>query len=104
MKKRQFAIFVLVVGSLALTACSNMTVDASVPSEESSYVIELDPEYNVPTEELLEAFPITYQTPADTEMEIKIQNRMLNGFNRWNMGYEAWEHWGEVLYYEDLSS
>ena len=101
MKKRQFAIFVLVVGSLALTACSNMTVDASVPSEESSYVIELDPEYNVPTEKLIEAFPITYQTPADTEMEKKIQNRMLNGFNRWNMGYEAWEHWGEVLYYED---
>lgn len=26
---------------------------------------------------------------------------MLNGFNRWNMGYDAWEHWGEVLYYED---
>lgn len=26
---------------------------------------------------------------------------MLNGFNRWNMGYEAWEHWGEVLYHKD---
>lgn len=26
---------------------------------------------------------------------------MLNGFNRWNMGYDAWEHWGEVLYHDD---
>ena len=34
-------------------------------------------------------------------MSQKIQNRMLNGFNRWNMGYEAWEHWGEVLYHKD---
>lgn len=31
-------------------------------------------------------------------MAKKIQNRMLNGFNTWNLGYDAWEHWGEVLY------
>ncbi len=72
----------------------------SAPAQ-SEYVIELDPQYNVPTEELLKTFPITYQTPAETELSRKIQNRMLNGFNRWNMGYEAWEHWGEVLYHED---
>ncbi len=66
-----------------------------------SYIIELDPQYNVPTEELLKTFPITYQTPAATELAQKIQNRMLNGFNRWNMGYEAWEHWGEVLYHNN---
>ncbi len=65
------------------------------------YVIELDPQYNVPTEELLELFPITYETPAVTDLNKKVQNRMLNGFNRWNMGYEAWEHWGEVLYHAD---
>lgn len=70
-------------------------------SSDEDYVIELDPQYNVPTEELLKSFPITYQTPAETEFSKKIQNRMLNGFNRWNMGYEAWEHWGEALYHED---
>lgn len=69
--------------------------------EVDSYVIELDPQYNVPTEELLKSFPITYETEAGSELSRKIQNRMLNGFNRWNMGYEAWEHWGEVLYHED---
>ncbi len=26
---------------------------------------------------------------------------MLNGFNRWNMGYDAWEHWGCSLYHTD---
>ena len=34
-------------------------------------------------------------------MAKKIQNRMLNGFNTWNLGYDAWEHWGEVLYSEE---
>ena len=69
--------------------------------EETPYIIELDPQYNVPTEELLKTFPLTYQTPAATELSRKIQNRMLNGFNRWNMGYEAWENWGDVLYHDD---
>lgn len=98
---------------LALTACTNAPAsrDESSFQDESpapaasqeleDYIIELDPQYNLPTEELLELFPIKYQTPANTDMEKKIQNRMLNGFNRWNMGYEAWEHWGEVLYYPD---
>lgn len=67
----------------------------------SNYIIELYPQYNVPTDELLKSFPITYQTPAESNLSKKIQNRMLNGFNRWNMGYDAWEHWGEVLYHKD---
>ncbi|SFG58111.1 hypothetical protein SAMN04487761_12816 [Lachnospiraceae bacterium C7] len=66
-----------------------------------NYVIEKDPQYNVSTKELLKKFPIEYQTPAKTDLSKKIQNRMLNGFNRWNMGYDAWEHWGEVLYHDD---
>lgn len=67
----------------------------------NEYVIEKDPKYNVPTEELLKKFPIIYQTPAPTDLAKKVQNRMLNGFNTWNMGYDAWEHWGEVLYHKD---
>ena len=76
------------------------TAAPTVPAK-SEYVIELDPQYNVPTEELLKTFPITYQTPAKTALNQKVQNRMLNGFNRWNMGYDAWDHWGEVLYHAD---
>ena len=79
----------------------NEAVNTPVQDENTPYVIETDPQYNIPTEELLKLFPVTYQTPAATKMEQNVQNRMLNGFNRWNMGYAAWEHWGEVLYYDD---
>ena len=34
----------------------------------NEYVIEKDPKYNVPTEELLKKFPIIYQTPAPTDL------------------------------------
>lgn len=85
----------------AEAAAETSTAAETAAAEGEDYVIELDPQYNVPTEELLKKFPITYQTPAETELSQKIQNRMLNGFNRWNMGYEAWEHWGEVLYHKD---
>lgn len=71
---------------------------SSASTASSAYVIEEDPQYNVPTDELLKKFPIKYQTPADTQMEKNIQNRMLNGFNQWNQGYDAWEKWGGVLY------
>ncbi|MCR5580277.1 MAG: nuclear transport factor 2 family protein [Pseudobutyrivibrio sp.] len=124
MRKRTIALSTLMALSLGITGCSTSTPDtekttetettASAESTETAsteadvtnpdspdYVIELDPQYNVPTDELLETFPIEYQTPAETELSQKIQNRMLNGFNRWNMGYDAWEHWGEVLYHDD---
>ena len=60
----------------------NEDVNIPVQDENIPYVIETDPQYNVPTEELLESFPVTYQTPALTKMEQNVQNRMLNGFNR----------------------
>lgn len=97
MKKKFAALLsVLLIASMTLT-----DVSAWADEPASDYVIELDPQYNVPTDELLKLFPITYQTPAKTELNQKVQNRMLNGFNRWNMGYEAWEHWGEVLYHPE---
>lgn len=64
----------------------------------SEYVIEKDPVYNIATETLLEKFPVTYPSPASTREEKGIQNRMLNGFNCWNEGFDAWKNWGSVLY------
>ncbi len=126
MKKRTIALSTMLAVSMGITGCGTTTsttettttaetettaeAATETAAEETSdvtdpnspdYVIELDPQYNVPTDELLETFPIEYQTPAETELSQKIQNRMLNGFNRWNMGYDAWEHWGEVLYHDD---
>ena len=124
MKKRAAVLSTLLALSMGVTGCSNLAATESAPGavettdtasadtkaeavsdktdpNSPDYVIELDPQYNVSTDELLEIFPIEYQTPAETELSKKIQNRMLNGFNRWNMGYDAWEHWGEVLYHDD---
>ncbi|MCM3702296.1 nuclear transport factor 2 family protein [Paenibacillus macerans] len=53
------------------------------------------------TEELAAIFPIINPTPIDTEMGKNIQNRLLNGFENWNRGYDAWETWGDILYTED---
>lgn len=91
----------LIYSGQVLTIPEDVPTETPVPDRLEPYVIELDPQYNVPTQELLKSFPITYQTPAVTPLEQNVQNRMLNGFNRWNMGYEAWEHWGEVLYHTD---
>ena len=65
------------------------------------YIIELDPKYNVPTEELLIKFPIKYKTEAKTDLNKKVQNRILNYFNRINMGYDGLEQWDKVLYHKD---
>ncbi len=120
MKRRAIALSALLAVSMGITGCGNVastttetaevetaqtevteqTTDKTDPNS-PDYVIELDPEYNVPTDELLKTFPIEKQTPANTELSKKIQNRMLNGFIRWNMGYDAWEHWGEVLYHDE---
>ncbi|MBQ8062240.1 MAG: nuclear transport factor 2 family protein [Bacteroidales bacterium] len=67
-------------------------------AESSEYVIETDPVYNIETATLLEKFPITYPTPTSTREEKGIRNRMLNGFNCWNEGFDAWKNWGDVLY------
>ncbi|NGZ74678.1 nuclear transport factor 2 family protein [Saccharibacillus alkalitolerans] len=53
------------------------------------------------TEELAARFPVVNPTPIDTQMEKNIQNRLLNGFENWNRGYETWEAWGDILYTPD---
>jgi len=51
--------------------------------------------------ELLQKFPIRNPSPVNTKLERDIQNRMLNGFENWNRGYQAWEDWGNILYTPD---
>ena len=53
------------------------------------------------TEALTEKFPVINTTPIDTKLEKDIQNRLLNGFENWNRGYDAWKAWGDILYTED---
>ena len=53
------------------------------------------------TEELLQQFPVEHPTPVTTEMEKRIQNRLLTGFANWNRGFDAWKAWGDILYTND---
>lgn len=53
------------------------------------------------TKELIRKFPVINPTPIDTELGKDIQNRLLNGFENWNRGYDAWKAWGDILYTED---
>lgn len=79
MKKRAAVLSTLLAVSMAATGCGNLaateptqesaTVAANIKTDKTSdktdpnsidYVIELDPQYNVPTDELLKTFPIEY--------------------------------------------
>ncbi len=53
------------------------------------------------TEKLSRKFPVKHPTTVHSGMEAAIQNRLLNGFENWNRGYDAWKSWGDVLYTPD---
>lgn len=44
---------------------------------------------------------IKYETPVEKEMERKIKDRLFNGFNNWNGGYDGWLKWCDTLYEPD---
>lgn len=76
---------------------------AGCGNKKKTYVIEMDPAYNIGTETLLKKCPITFQTPAESAEEKGIQNRMLNGFNCWNKGYDAWAQWTDAFFTKDIA-
>ena len=55
----------------------------------------------VNTEELIRKFPVANPTAIESGLEKKIQNRILNGFENWNRGFETWKTWGDILYTPD---
>ena len=50
------------------------------------------------TEALSKKFPVEHPTTILPGMEAAIQNRLLNGFENWNRGFDAWKAWGDILY------
>ena len=50
------------------------------------------------TEALSKKFPVEHPTTILPGMETAIQNRLLNGFENWNRGFDAWKAWGDILY------
>ena len=53
------------------------------------------------TEALSKKFPVLNPTSFESPMEKAIQNRLLNGFENWNRGFDAWKAWGDILYTPD---
>ncbi len=53
------------------------------------------------TEKLSKKFPVEHPTTILPGMETAIQNRLLNGFENWNRGFDAWKAWGDILYTPD---
>ena len=53
------------------------------------------------TAALSEKFPVKNPTTVNPGMESAIQNRLLNGFENWNRGFDAWKAWGDILYTPD---
>ena len=37
-------------------------------------------------------------TPIEKEIEKRIQDRLFNGFNNWNGGYDGWLRWCAIRY------
>ncbi len=93
----------LAIGTVAVGCGANtdsgIAEDAASSSSVES-VVSISDSYDN-TEELAAIFPIINPTPINTKMEKNIQNRLLNGFENWNRGYEAWKNWGDILYTED---
>ncbi|MCR5088620.1 MAG: NAD-dependent epimerase/dehydratase family protein [Oscillospiraceae bacterium] len=53
------------------------------------------------TEELDKKFPVEHPTAVNPGMESAIRNRLLNGFENWNRGFDVWKAWGDILYTQD---
>ena len=92
-------------GEAAESFAENESGEAAETSDEGTQdseeaAVEVSNSYDN-TEELLKKFPVTYPTPIDTKIEKDIQNRLLNGFENWNRGFDAWKAWGDILYTED---
>ncbi len=78
------------------TPVETTTASSSISSSATGIIND----YNN-TEELSKMFPVINETPIESDMEKKIQNRLLTGFANWNQGYDAWIEWGDILYTKD---
>jgi len=54
------------------------------------------------TTDLKAKYPVTYPTTLDTDMARKIQNAILNDFENWNQGFDAWTVWADTYYDSSL--
>lgn len=54
------------------------------------------------TYNLEEKYPVDNPTPIETEQAKIIQSAILNDFDHWNQGYDAWAEWTDTYYDSEL--
>lgn len=101
---KTFTLSAMVLGIFVSTVGCASNTDLAVTEDPGDSIstesVDISNSYDN-TEELSAIYPVINPTLIDTEMEKNIQNRLLNGFENWNRGYDAWEAWCEILYTQD---
>ena len=55
------------------------------------------------TDDLEKKYPVCSPTSIRTEAGERIKAAILNDFDKWNQGYEAWSTWADTYYSRDLA-
>ena len=55
------------------------------------------------TDDLEAKYPVVYPTTIDTELSKKMKAAILQDFEVWNNGYDAWAKWADTFYTADAS-
>lgn len=88
-------IAVVVILAITLGLVFGLKKDEKNKKEEEE--VEIVDSYDN-TDELIQKYPVNNPTPVHDNIEKKIQNRLLTGFENWNRGFKAWKKWGNILY------
>ena len=55
------------------------------------------------TDDLEAKYPVVYPTTIDTELGQKMKKAILQDFEAWNEGYDAWSEWADTFYTADAA-
>ena len=87
----------ITLGALVVVALVLGLVLGLKIKEDKKQEIEIVNNYDN-TDELLKGINITYNITINKGKEERIKNRLLTGFKNWNLGFQAWKEWGNILY------
>ena len=91
---------VLAVTGLILGLVLGLKKSDDEPNLQSTSNVEIVNSYDN-TDQLIKDFPVINNTTVYDGIEKNIKNRLLTGFANWNLGFEAWKAWGNILYTKD---
>ena len=91
---------ILVVIALVLGLVLGLQLkDKEEPKIEDEHVDITNNYTNTPI--LIGKYHVINNTTVKDGIEDSIRNRLLTGFENWNLGFKAWKEWGNILYTPD---